>query len=237
MASARQNQQIEQEHLLLALLEQKEGLIPQLLPQGPDMHIHRAALTHIVRAPDVVEQLIPGERHTGMGQKQPQQLKFLICQAHPFTGRRNDVAVGIQRHIAVGKAPALPRRRTAAQHRLDAGDHLHHAKGLNKIVVRPQIKALDLVVFHSPGCGHDNGNIAGTRRLAQKAQQRNAVLSGQHHIQQHQLRQFRFQCGAKAAAVGKAAGLKACGIQGIHLDLADAAVILHTPDHVISSPL
>ena len=34
MASARQNQQIEQEHLLLALLEQKEGLIPQLMQKA-----------------------------------------------------------------------------------------------------------------------------------------------------------------------------------------------------------
>lgn len=34
MSSARQNQQIEQEHLLLALLEQKEGLIPQLMQKA-----------------------------------------------------------------------------------------------------------------------------------------------------------------------------------------------------------
>ena len=34
MASARQNQQIEQEHLLLALLEQQEGLIPQLMQKA-----------------------------------------------------------------------------------------------------------------------------------------------------------------------------------------------------------
>ena len=46
MASARQNQQIEQEHLLLALLEQKEGLIPQLMQKaGVDATSLRQKLT------------------------------------------------------------------------------------------------------------------------------------------------------------------------------------------------
>ena len=55
MASARQNQQIEQEHLLLALLEQKEGLIPQLMQKaGVDATSLRQKLTAAVeRLPQV----------------------------------------------------------------------------------------------------------------------------------------------------------------------------------------
>ena len=55
MASARQNQQIEQEHLLLALLEQKEGLIPQLMQKaGVDAASLRQKLTAAVeRLPQV----------------------------------------------------------------------------------------------------------------------------------------------------------------------------------------
>ena len=46
MASERQNQQIEQEHLLLALLEQREGLIGQLVQQsGADTAALRQKLT------------------------------------------------------------------------------------------------------------------------------------------------------------------------------------------------
>ena len=55
MASARQNQEIEQEHLLLALLEQKEGLIPQLMQKaGVDATSLRQKLTAAVeRLPQV----------------------------------------------------------------------------------------------------------------------------------------------------------------------------------------
>ena len=55
MASARQNQQIEQEHLLLALLEQKEGLIPQLMQKaGVEPAALRQKLTAAVeRLPQV----------------------------------------------------------------------------------------------------------------------------------------------------------------------------------------
>ena len=55
MASARQNQQIEQEHLLLALLEQKEGLIPQLMQKaGADPTLLRQRLSAAVeRLPQV----------------------------------------------------------------------------------------------------------------------------------------------------------------------------------------
>ena len=201
------------------------------------MHIHRAALTHIVRAPYVVEQLIPGKGHAGMGQEQPQQLKFLEGQRDALTLRRDGVAVQIQRYAAAGQPVALLGRGAAPQHRLDAGDHLHHAEGLHQIVVGPHVETLYLIVFHALGGGHDNGNIPGLGRLAQIAQQRNAVLAGQHHVQQHQLRRLRFQRRAEAGAVGKATGLKTRGIQRIYLDLADAGVILHAPDHVNSSPL
>ena len=55
MASERQNQQIEQEHLLLALLEQREGLIGQLVQQsGADTTALRQKLTAAVeRLPQV----------------------------------------------------------------------------------------------------------------------------------------------------------------------------------------
>ena len=44
--------------------------------QFADVHIDGARLAHITVAPDVAEQPIPGERHTRVGQKQPQQFKF-----------------------------------------------------------------------------------------------------------------------------------------------------------------
>ena len=62
MASARQNQQIEQEHLLLALLEQKEGLIPQLMQKAG---VEPAALRQKLSA--AVERL-PQVSGSGAGQ-------------------------------------------------------------------------------------------------------------------------------------------------------------------------
>ena len=201
------------------------------------MHVHRAALAHIIRAPHIIEQLVSGKGHAGMGQKQPQQFKLLEGQDHPLPCRSDSMTVQIHRHLTVRQLVGLPGRSAAPQHRLDTGDHFHHAEGLHQIVVGSHVQTLDLVILHPLGGGHDDRDIPGFRHLAQEPQQRHAVLAGQHHIQQHQFRLLRLQCRAERRAVSKAAGLKSCRVQGIYLDLTDAAVILHTPDHVNSSPL
>ena len=63
------------------------------------------------------------------------------------------------------------------------------------------------------------------------AQQLNAVHAGQHHVQHDQLRLLKLQGIPEFSAVCKAAGLKARRLQRVDLNIADACVVLHAPDH------
>ena len=46
--------------------------LPQLRAQGADVYVHRPGLPHVVRAPDPLQQLIPGKDPAGMLQKELQ---------------------------------------------------------------------------------------------------------------------------------------------------------------------
>ena len=124
-------------------------------------------------------------------------------------------------------------RPAAPQHRLDPGDHLHHAEGLYQIVIRPEVKALNLVILRAPGCGHDDGNIPEIGRGLHPPQQGNTVLPRQHDVQQHQLRGLSLQSLPEGGSVLKAPGTQAGGVQGIQLDLPNPGIVLYAPDHTL----
>ena len=121
--------------------------------------------------------------------------------------------------------------RITAQHGLDAGDQLHHAEGLCQIVVRAQIQSVYLVVFCALCRSHDHGDAIQMLVCLHAAQQLNAVHAGQHHVQHDQLRLLKLQGIPEFSAVCKAAGLKARRLQRVDLNIADACVVLHAPDH------
>ena len=96
MASERQNQQIEQEHLLLALLEQREGLIGQLVQQsGADTAALRQKLTAAVeRLPQV----------SGSGAEQmylSRSLAQALIEAEKFTREMRDEYTSVE-HLMLG---------------------------------------------------------------------------------------------------------------------------------------
>ena len=172
-----------------------------------------------------------------MRQEQPQKLKFLKGQRDAFAIGCDRVLVQVHAQSARFENSLCLGGRAAAEHRLDARDHLHHAEGLDQIVVRPEVKALDFVIFHAPCRRHNDGDLRRFRLGAQKAQKRYTVLPGQHHIQKHKLRLFLPQCRAECIRVGKAPRVKAGRAERVDLDITDTGVILHTPDHAHPSSL
>ena len=96
MASERQNQQIEQEHLLLALLEQREGLIGQLVQQsGADT----AALRHKLTA--AVERL-PQVSGSGAGQMYlSRSLEQALNEAEKIAREMHDEYTSVE-HLMLG---------------------------------------------------------------------------------------------------------------------------------------
>ena len=96
MASARQNQQIEQEHLLLALLEQKEGLIPQLMQKAG---VEPAALRQKLTA--AVERL-PQVSGSGAGQMYlSRDLEQTLNEAEKIAREMHDEYTSVE-HLMLG---------------------------------------------------------------------------------------------------------------------------------------
>ena len=96
MASARQNQQIEQEHLLLALLEQKEGLIPQLMQKAG---VESAALRQKLTA--AVERL-PQVSGSGAGQMYlSRDLEQALNEAEKIAREMHDEYTSVE-HLMLG---------------------------------------------------------------------------------------------------------------------------------------
>ena len=96
LAGERQNQQIRQEHLLLCLLEQKEGLIPQLMQK---IGIDPAALRQKLTA--AVERL-PQVSGSGAGQMYlSRELEQALNEAEKIAGEMRDEYTSVE-HLMLG---------------------------------------------------------------------------------------------------------------------------------------
>ena len=96
LAGDRQNQQIRQEHLLLCLLEQKEGLIPQLMQK---IGIDPAALRQKLTA--AVERL-PQVSGSGAGQMYlSRELEQALNEAEKIAGEMHDEYTSVE-HLMLG---------------------------------------------------------------------------------------------------------------------------------------
>ena len=96
LAGERQNQQIQQEHLLLCLLEQKEGLIPQLMQK---IGIDPAALRQKLTA--AVERL-PQVSGSGAGQMYlSRELEQALNEAEKIAGEMHDEYTSVE-HLMLG---------------------------------------------------------------------------------------------------------------------------------------
>ena len=96
LAGERQNQQIRQEHLLLCLLEQKEGLIPQLMQK---IGIDPAALRQKLTA--AVERL-PQVSGSGDGQMYlSRELEQALNEAEKIAGEMHDEYTSVE-HLMLG---------------------------------------------------------------------------------------------------------------------------------------
>lgn len=104
--------------------------------------------------PDLLHELVSGKGHTWMGQEQAKHLKFFIGQYHALSVRRYGMLVQIDDQAARFQEMLHLLRGPAAQHGLNAGDKLHHAEGLSKVVIRAEIEPLYLVVFRALGSSH-----------------------------------------------------------------------------------
>ena len=103
-------------------------------------------------APDKAQQLLAAVNLARIAHQELQKVKFLRGQIDLAGSDKDPAAVRIQRQIArLDDFLCLLRLLSrflgiAAQDRLDAGQHLLGVERLDDVVVRPEIKALQLVI-------------------------------------------------------------------------------------------
>ena len=140
----------------------------------------------------------------------------------------------VERDGAVGKQNVLGGRNgvlRAAEYGAYTRDKLHHAEGLCDVVVRAAVQTDDLVVLGVLRGQKDDRERGGVGQAAQTAQDGNAVLAGEHDVEQHKIRHMLAHGLPERAALGKAPRLKAGRAQRIQYQLADAGVVFHTIYH------
>ena len=106
------------------------------------MHVNGAAFQQVVGIPHGFHDALAGQNFFGMLQKEMQQRIFLKGQLHRLTVHRNGAGNVIQRDVSKPQGGGAGWCGAgAAQHRLDAGDELHHAEGLDEVIVRAEVEA------------------------------------------------------------------------------------------------
>ena len=143
----------------------------------------------------------------------------------------------VERDGAVGKQNVLGGRNgvlRAAEYGAYTRDKLHHAEGLCDVVVRAAVQTDDLVVLGVLRGQKDDRERGGVGQAAQTAQDGNAVLAGEHDVEQDEVGLFGPQGGEQRRAVGEAARLHAGVLQGIDNKLTNACIVLHAVDHLVS---
>ena len=158
----------------------------QFSAQPLHMGIQCAAFSNVICLPDLFEKGLTKERRVGILAKNHQQVKFLSGQIHPNAVLQH--FTGIQIHIDIQQMEHALAFVVAPEHYFDAGNNLHHLKGLYNVILRTQLEPLDPVIQIAFGCKEDHRNIHG----ADVGQQIITVKTRQHDIQQHQVIRILF---------------------------------------------
>lgn len=143
------------------------------------MGIHRPGVPEVVKAPHLIQKLIPGKDHALILRQLQQKVEFLGRQVDRLAVHRHGAGLLLDAQPAEGRpgSPLLPAG--AFQHRAHPGHQLLGAERLGNIVVRAQIEAQQLVIFLTPGGEHDDRGLG---KLPQLPQRLKAVLPRHHHV-------------------------------------------------------
>src|SRR5438270_7672567 len=116
-----------------------------LAAKALDVHVERLGVTHVVGAPHLVEERLPGEDPSGVGHERFQQLELLARERHLLSPHRQLVAGHVEtdvadlEHLVGGLSPSAVGR--PPEHGTHAGHQLPQPVGLGHVVVRPYLEA------------------------------------------------------------------------------------------------
>lgn len=177
------------------------GLFFELLPELEQEVVDGSQGTVVVGPPDGGLDLLAGE-YVALGIDQAEQHVELGggefdqgAIAEYLAGGAADQHVR-EAHLVGGGAEA----RLAAEHGLDAGQQLGQPEGLGHVVLGAELEAHDLVHLGAAGAEHHHGGEMA--RLAQVAEDLEAVELGEHHVEDDQVKRLGAGEGQTVLAVG-----------------------------------
>ena len=203
------------------------------------MHVHGTRLADEAYAPHLLEQLLAGEHAALVLHECAQKVELLACEVdfpairhHGAGGRRQlDRADGHKvtgfRHLFCG---ALARTARAPQQRVYSRDEFHHAEGFRQIVVGTGIEPHYFVELGALGREHHDGEVLGRCIAAQGLQQNEAVVAGQHNVQQHRIGRLDLTPLNKTVAIVERTHFHTRLMQRIGSQVADMLVVFHVID-------
>src|SRR5919108_1335424 len=204
----------------------------ELLPQPAHVHVHGLPVAGELVAPYVLEQRVARVHASRVGQEVGEHVE--LARRELYVLLAHDDAPGGAVDAEVADCVALRNRLglggircRAAHDGVDPRQHLAHRERLGDVVVGAQLEADDLVDLGVFGRDHDDRHAA---RLAQRPAEVEPAHSGQHQVEQDQVRS-RGPSGAQAGgAVGRLVDGKAGGDEVVLQHLADAFVVLDDED-------
>ena len=205
------------------------------------MDVDGVGVPHVLPAPDVLIELLPGVDLFGVGQQQRQDLELPGGEGHVLPPGRHPDGLPVQNQVP--QPEHLPRLRwggelpVTAELGLHTGQHLGVVEGLGDEVVGPQPQDVDPVLQSRLGGEDQDGHGLFPPHLGDELL---AGQTGEHQIQQHQV---------VLVLLGPQHGL-AAGEGGPHVvapvgknaaqQAVDIRIVLHHQDviglHAIGSP-
>ena len=150
------------------------------------MHVQGLGVADVVRAPDPVDELHPGQHPAHVTQQHLEQLELLEGDLHLLAPDGHHVPVHIHpdRPRLHDRATGLVGLTAAAQHRAHPGDQFPGRERLGDVVIGAEFQADDLVDLAVLGGQHDHRNVG---PLAQRPADLAARQTGKHQVQQHEI--------------------------------------------------
>ena len=150
------------------------------------MDVDGPGLAGEVGAPDVLQQRVAGQDHTGVPGQGGEKVELAGAQAEIPAGDGRFAPAGIDPERAdLDRPPAAGRSVGPAQDCLDPGDERARVEGLGDVVVRAELQADDRVDVVVARGQHQDGGVAPPPDLAADLE---AVELGKHHVEDHEVR-------------------------------------------------
>ncbi len=148
------------------------GVDLNLLTQPADVDIHGAAVTHVLVAPHLIEQLLTGEDLALIEHQESQQLELTWLEVEFHTVAGSAVLVRVNIEVGDTQDAAFRANRfildlgagaggfVAAQQCLDPRQQFTQAKRLSHVIIGPKFEANHLVNLLIAGSKHDDRHVA-----------------------------------------------------------------------------